>query len=126
MHSPTKSCLLDPILSFLVKECYDILIQQITGMVNLSLTEGVFIDPFNQAIVMPLIYKHSLAKDDLKNYRPVSGLSFISKAVERVVASQLKSHLATNHLDHMNQSAYKASHSTKTALLKIKNDISTY
>ena len=51
-------------------------------MVNLSLTEGVFIDLFKQAIVTPLIKKHSLAKDDLKNYRRVSGLSFISKVVK--------------------------------------------
>ena len=124
MHSPTKSCSLDPIPTFLVKECLDILIQPITQMVNLSLNEGVFIDPFKQAIVTPLIKKPSLAKDDLKNYRPVSGLSFISKVVERVVASQLKSHLAVNNLDNMNQSAYKAGHSTETALLKIKNYIS--
>ena len=44
-------------------------------MDNLSLTEGVFIDPFKQAIVTPLTKKTSLAQDDLKNYRPVSGLS---------------------------------------------------
>ena len=39
-------------------------------MVNLSLTKGVFVDLFKQAIVTPLIKKPSLAKDDLKNYRP--------------------------------------------------------
>ena len=61
---------------------------------------------FKQAIVTPLIKKPSLAKDDLKNYRPVSGLSFISKVDERVVASPLKSHLATNNLDNMNQSLH--------------------
>ena len=44
--------------------------------------------------------------------------------VERVVASQLKSHLAANNLDNMNQSAYKAGHSPETAPLNIKNDLS--
>ena len=73
---------------------------------------------------MPLIKKSSLSKDDLKNYRPVSGLSFISKVVQWVVVNQLKSHLAANNLDNMNQSAYKAGHSTETALLKNKNYIS--
>ena len=127
MHSPTKSCSLDPISTFLVKECFDILIQPITGMVSLSFIDGIFIDQFKQTIVMPLIKKPSLFKDDLKNlmnYRPVYGLCFVSKVVQHIVVSQLKSHLAANNVDNMNQSAYKAGHSTETALLKIKNDIS--
>ena len=68
---------------------------------------------------MQHIKKLSSFKDDLKNYRPVSGLCFISKIVEPVVAIQLKSHVTANNLDNMNQSAYKADHSTETALLKM-------
>ena len=75
-NAQSNKILFGPILTFLVKECLYILIQPITGMVNLSLTEGVFIDPFNQAIVTPLIYKPSLAKDDQKNYKPVSKSQF--------------------------------------------------
>ena len=86
--------MLDPIPTFLVKERLDILIQTITQKDNLSFNEGVFIDPLKQAIVTPLIMKPSLAKDDIYNYRPVSGLSFILKVVDHVVASRLKSHLA--------------------------------
>ena len=41
-------------------------------------------DGFKSAVVTTLMKKSSLSKDDLKNYRPVSGLSFISKLVERV------------------------------------------
>ena len=40
-------------------------------------------------MVTPLIKKANLPSDNLKNYCPVSGLSFISKLVERVVAKQL-------------------------------------
>ena len=68
MYSPTKSCSLDPIPTFLVKECLDIRIQPITRMVNCSLIDGVFLDPFKQAIVKWLIKTPSLSKDDLKNY----------------------------------------------------------
>ena len=38
--SPTKSCLLDPWPTFLVKECLDILLPSITKHVNCSLTEA--------------------------------------------------------------------------------------
>ena len=53
----------------------------------------------------------------------MSGLSFISKLVERVVALQVNSHIDDNQLGNDLQSAYKKGHSTETALLSIKNDI---
>ena len=70
-----------------------------------------------------MIKKYSLSKDDLKNYRPVSGLSFISNLVEHVVASQLSKHVSLHGLENENQSAYRRGHSTETALLSIKNQI---
>ena len=45
------------------------------------------------AIVTPLLKKPELDADELKNYRPVSNLTFVSKLVERVVASRLVSYL---------------------------------
>ena len=74
-----------------------------------------------KAVVTPLIKKASLLVEDLKNYRPVSGLSFISKLVERVVAKQLVDHIHRHGLDNSYQSA--SGHSTETALLSIKNYI---
>ena len=53
----------------------------------------------------------------------MSGLCFLSKLVERVVARQLTSHINNNKLDNPHQSAYKPGHSTETALLSIKNEV---
>ena len=91
-NSPTKSCLLDLWPTFLIKECSDILLPSITKLVNCSLTEGCVPDGFKTAVVSPLIKKATLPADDFKNYHPVSGLSFISKLVERVIAKQLLEH----------------------------------
>ena len=121
--SPTKSCLLDPLPTFLIKECIDILLPSIIKLVNCSLREGLVPDGFKKAVVTPLIKKASLAVEDLKNYHPVSGLSFISKLVEHVVAKQLVDHIHRYGLDNSYQSAYKSGHSMETALLSIKNDI---
>ena len=121
--SPTKSCLLDPLSTFLIKECIDILLPSITKLVNCSLREGLVPDGFKKAVVIPLIKKALLPVEDLKNYRPVSGLSFISKLVERVVPKQLVDHINRHGLDNSYQSVYKSGHSTETALLSIKNDI---
>ena len=92
-------------------------------MVNFSLSEGLVPDGLKKAEVTPLIKKASLPVEDFKNYSPVSGLSFISKLVERVVPKQLVDHIHRHDLDNSYQSAYKAGHSTETALLSIKNDI---
>ena len=77
--SPTKSCLLDPWPTFLVKECIDIFLPSLTKLVNCSLMEGCIPEAFKIAVVTPLIKMANIPSDDLRNYRPVSGLSFISK-----------------------------------------------
>ena len=107
---PTKSCLLDPWPTFLIKECSDIPLPSITKLVNCSLIEGCVTKGFKTAVVSPLIKKATLPADDFKNYHPVSGLSFMSKLVEHVVANPY-------------QSAYKTGHSTETAILSIRNEV---
>ena len=96
---------------------------QHSDIINLSLREGVFPDRFKQAIVMPLLKKPTLDKDTFKNYRPVSNLNFLSKVTEKAVASQIKTHIRQFDLDNRFQSAYKAYHSTETALLTVQNEI---
>ena len=121
--STTKSCLLDLWLTFLIKECIDILLTSLTKLVNCSLMEGCVPDAFKTAVITSLIKKANLSSDNLKNYHPVSGLSFISKLVECVVAKQLLEPIHVHNLNNPYQSAYKAGHSTETALLSIKNEV---
>ena len=61
--------------------------------------QGCDPDAFKTAVVTHLIKKANLPSDDLKNYRPESGLSFISKLVEHVVAKQLLEHIHVHNLD---------------------------
>ena len=83
--------------------------------------EGCIPDGLKTAVFSPIIKKASLPADILKNYRPISGLSFTSKLVERVVAKQILDHIHIHNLDKSPyQSAYKTSHSTETALLSIR------
>ena len=122
-ESPSKTCSLDPGPTFLVKRCIDNFLPLLTKLVNLSLKNCVFPQPFKNAIVTPLIKKTSLPKEDLKNYWLVSRLSFLLKLVEHVIAAQIRSHIDSNDLGNTFQSAYKAGHSTETALLCIQNEI---
>ena len=74
-----------------MKKCIDIL-PSLTKLVNLSLQNSILPNPFKQAVVTPLLKKSTLSKEDLKSYRPMIGLSFLSKLVEHVVAAQIRSH----------------------------------
>ena len=76
-------------------------------------------------VIGPLVKKSGLDKEVLKNYRPVSNLSFISKVLEKVVAKRLDDHMLDNNLYCSVQSAYRERHSTETALFKVQSDIST-
>ena len=118
-----KSSDLDPVLTSLEKDCIDILLTPITSVVNLSLSEGSFPSHFKSALVSPLLQESTLDKDNLKNYRPMSNLSFLPKVLEKVVAIRLNSHINSSNVSNHYQSAYKKLHSTKTALLQIHIDI---
>ena len=59
----------------------------------------------------------------MKKYRPISNLSFLSKILEKVLASRLNSFINSSYTSNDYQSAYKEFHSTETALLKIHDDI---
>ena len=59
----------------------------------------------------------------LKNYRPVSNLSFLSKITEKLVLSQLSDYLHFSNLFPSTQSAYRLGHSTETALVRVMNDL---
>ena len=75
------------------------------------------------ALIRSLLKKTGLDKDILKNYRPVSNLTFISKIIERVIAGRLNEHLIKNSIFDLLQSVYRDKHSTETALIKVQNDI---
>ena len=118
-----KSCEIDPVPTSLLLECLDSVLPAITTIINKSLSSGTFPDLYKKAIVKPLLKKVSLDQNNLKNYRPVSNLMFLSKLTEKIVLSQLLVHLSANNLMDSFQSAYRSCHSTETALLRILNDL---
>lgn len=118
-----KCCALDPIPSTILKQCLPILLPVITNIVNLSLTSATVPDSLKIALLLPLLKKVSLDFEEFKNFRPVSNLTFISKVIEKTVASQLINYINDNALTEVFQSAYKKQHSTETALLRVHDDI---
>ena len=123
LQSSQKTCSLDPLPTSLFVECLEQLLPAVTAVINQSLHTGVFPSVFKEAIIKPLLNKPSLDPNSLKNYRPISNLSFLSKVTEKIVLSQLSAYLNANNLFPTSQSAYRPGHSTETALLNMMNDI---
>ena len=76
-----------------------------------------------QACIIPLMKKPSLDCTSLKNYQPVSTLTFLSKLVERVTAVRFHTYLANNNLYPHHQSVYRPSHSVESAFLHMSDNI---
>jgi len=87
------------------------------------LTTGCFPAEFKEAIIRPLLKRDGLDLGDLKNYRPVSNLPFLSKLLEKVVQARLLAHLDGNSLLPGWQSAYRRFHGTESAVTKVFNDL---
>ncbi|XP_072039600.1 uncharacterized protein [Amphiura filiformis] len=92
-------------------------------IVNNSLLSGCFPAELRRATITPVLKKVSLDKQQLSNYRPVSNLAFVGKLIEKVVSVQLTEYVECNKLAEPLQSAYRAAHSTETALLAVHNTI---
>ena len=78
-------------------------------------TEGWYYRPHWKSLMLTF--------EQFQNLRPISNLKVVSKLVEKVVATQLTDQVMKHHLDETFQSAYKNSHSTETALVRVQNDI---
>ena len=84
-ESPFKHSDTDPLPTWLLKECSLVLAPFLAALFNLSLTQSLFPTKMKMATVVPLLKKDNLDVTELKNYRPVSNLSFISAAGARRV-----------------------------------------
>ena len=121
-----KSCISDPVPTWLIKMYPAVFAPIFCHVINLSLESGIFPVSEKCAIVTPLLKKKNLDKDDFNNYRPVSQLSFVSKLIERAVSSRVNAFISSNMLLSPFQSAYRKCHSTDTVLVHLCNEISVY
>jgi exonuclease III len=119
----SKSCGLDPVPTWLVKDCLEELAPALTTIINKSLCRASVPEPLQRAVVMPTIKDPNGDRDLLANYRPVSNIAFVSKVLEKVVLNQMNDYLLKNDLLNANQSGYRTGHSCETLLAGMFDDL---
>ena len=119
-----KAADIDPIPTTLLKEMLPSVITILTEIINKLLISGIYLESLKVALVKPLLKKANLDLIE-KNYRPVSNIEFIGKSIERAATVQLTRHITNNNHIEPHQSVYQPSHSTETALPKVKTDLIT-
>jgi len=92
-------------------------------LINRSLSLGEVPDVFKLAHITPLLKKSDLDPVAVTSYGPIPNLPMLSKLLERLVARQMLEYLVEGGLLPDTQSAYRAYHSTETAVLKVQSDI---
>ena len=122
-RAPSKQSELDPVPTWFLKKSLPYVAPFLTDLVNASLLTASVPACMKNAIVTPILKKDNLDVTVIGNYRPVSNLSYISKLIERVVCQQVTHFLESNSLLPDYQSAYRADHSTETALLRLYSDL---
>ena len=122
-HLKPSFCSLDVLSPRILKQIFDSVGTSLVSFVNKCLSTGTIPDSLKQATVTPLLKKLSLDDRDFNNFRPISTLPFIAKALEKTVLNQLQSFLSSNQILETFQSGFKPLHSTESALLRVSNDI---
>ena len=92
-------------------------------IINTLIDQEIFPKQWKISRVCPIPKTENLIS--MKDYRPISVLSVLSKVYERVILNQLCSFIETQNLYNINESGFRKGHSTNTLLLKLRDDIRT-
>ena len=98
-------------------------LKPVVHIINTSIDQEIFPKQWKISRVCPIPKTDN--PTSIKDYRPISVLSVLSKVYERVILNQLCSFIETQNLYNINQSGFRKGHSTNTLLLKLRDDIRT-
>ena len=76
--SSNESRDLDPPPTWFLKKCLDQLQYRATSIINRPMAQSVMMLYLGSAVITPLIKRCGLAKDDMKNYCPISNLQILA------------------------------------------------
>ena len=119
---PRKAPGPDTLQMILYKELPANAIKQLTNIYNAALTLGYFPAHFKKAKVI-MIPKPNKARDNPKNYRPISLTNTIGKIFERLLHTRLMRYLLNINFLSENQHGFKPKTGTADQMVKLFNKV---
>ena len=119
----SKSSGLKNISSFVVKEVFTILIEQVTHLFNMTISSSIFPECWKDALVIPIPKTGNLTK--VQNYRPISLLPLPGKLLEKLIHSQLSNHLEDIGYLSESQYGFRKNHSTVHSVAQLTKYVNT-
>ena len=113
----------DSVTAHIIKKSPNVIVDLLTHMVNLSISQGVFPKELKIAKVFPLFK----AGDNrlMSNYRPISVLPVFSKIFEKIMYSRISNFLKKHDVLYKYQFGFRAGYGTNLALITLINKIIT-
>ena len=105
----------------ILKDAFEILCNELCYMLNMSLNTGEFPGEWCVGLITPLPKTGNLL--DANNWRPITQIPLIGKLLERIVNSQLQSHLQNINVLNKNQFGFTQNKSTSHAVFKLITDL---
>lgn len=99
-----------------LRECSSVIAPSVAYLFNLSVSTGVFPSQWKNATVIP-VYKHRGEAQDPSNYRPISLLPALGKALDSIQCSRLLSYFLKQNLLSTHQFGFLPRRSTTTQLI---------
>ena len=116
-----KSSGYDGISNVVLKEIAPTILNPLTTMFNMSLTQGIFPDCMKLAEIIAL--HKSKNRELCDNYRPISLLITISKVLEKIVYKRVYKFLNTTNQIYEKQYGFRAKHSCENAVSNLVGDL---
>ena len=117
--STNKATGMDQLSIKLVKLAAPLITHAMTVMFNKSTALGTFPCEWKISKVTP-VYKSGV-REVMNNSRPISVISIVAKAVEKLVYNQLYEYFINNDMLTTSQHGFRPNHSTVSAMLEIAN-----
>ena len=114
---------MDYVQTTVLKGAADVFGHIIANLSNLLFSVGVFPRSFKVGQVTPLLKKPGTGTTDMANFRLITILNTIGIILERLAMTQMRSHMGNSPNLASQQSAYRALHSTETAMTRVVSDL---
>ena len=108
--------------TFVAKKCIDGSLTPLTKIINKSISHGIFPSELKLARVIPIFKSND--KQDVSNSRPISILTFYSKAFENILYNNIYKFMEHNKIINENLLGFPKRHGTQHAIISLIDNIS--